>query len=144
MHERRGAIARASFVAYRQQPSRPRYRSVTDTTFVSDPDAPAASRTVTVIVKLRGKTMMYVCPALNEPSLEAVPVDVEPSPQLIVYDHGPLWFASLKLKLVEYRRPVTAVWSGPALTTGALLGGAVILNAALVALVRPDALATNV
>jgi len=73
------------------------HSSKTDTIFVSEPDAPAASRTVTVIVKLRGKTMMYVCTALNEPSLTSVPVDVLPSPQLIVYDHGPLWLASLKL-----------------------------------------------
>jgi len=65
----------------------------------------------------------YVCPLLNEPSpaLETVPLDVEPSPQLIVYDHGPLWFASVKLQRSVYSRPVTAVSSGPAFTTGGAL-----------------------
>src|SRR2546422_10037842 len=33
------------------------HNSVTETTFESDPEAPLASVTVTVIVKLRGKTM---------------------------------------------------------------------------------------
>src|SRR6266545_1094558 len=99
-----------------------RYSSSTDTTFVSEPDAPAASVTVAVIVKLRGRMMTYVWLTVNEPWLVLLPVLVEPSPQSIRYDHGPLPFASLKLKLVEYSRPVTAVSSGPALTTGALFG----------------------
>src|SRR2546429_8313976 len=30
-------------------------------------------------------------------SLETVPVEVDPSPQLILYDQGPLWLASVKL-----------------------------------------------
>src|SRR5438094_5691229 len=34
------------------------YNRVTDTTFESDPEAPLASVTVTVIVKLRGRTMI--------------------------------------------------------------------------------------
>jgi hypothetical protein len=38
---------------------------------------------------------------LNVPWTVLLPVDVEPSPQLIVYDHGPLPFASLKLGLIE-------------------------------------------
>src|SRR5882672_8792747 len=77
------------------------HKSVTETTLLSEPEAPAASLTVTVIVKLRGKMITYVCPTENEPCAVRVPVDVVPSPQLIVYDHGPLLFASLKLKLVE-------------------------------------------
>src|SRR6266581_3367547 len=77
------------------------HSKVTDTTFESDPEAPLASVTVTVIVKLRGRTMMLVCPALNEPSLETLPLDVEPSPQSIAYDHGPLWLPSLKLHVNE-------------------------------------------
>ena len=60
------------------------YNRSTETTLVSEPDAPAASVTVTLIVKLRGRRMMYVCPAENVPSLETFPLDVEPSPQLIV------------------------------------------------------------
>src|SRR6266702_749091 len=88
------------------------------TTFVSDPEAPAASVTVTRIVKFLGKRMTYVWPALYVPWLDTLPVDLEPSPQSIVYDHGPLLFASLKLQLNESSRPVTAVWSGPAFTTG--------------------------
>jgi len=51
-----------------------------------------------------------------------VPVETPPSPQSIRYDHGPSLLASLKLGLNEYSRPVTAVSSGPALTTGGLLG----------------------
>src|SRR3989442_16020515 len=60
------------------------YSSNTDTTFVSEAEAPAASVTVTVIVKLRGRMMTYVCPAENVPSLETFPLSVVPSPQLIV------------------------------------------------------------
>src|SRR6266571_2721918 len=71
------------------------------TTFVSDPEAPAASVTVTRIVKFLGKRMTYVWPALYVPWLDTLPVDLEPSPQSIVYDHGPLLFASLKLQLNE-------------------------------------------
>ncbi len=44
---------------------------------------------------------MYVCPALYVPWLETLFVVVLPSPQSIVYDHGPLLFASLKLQLNE-------------------------------------------
>src|SRR2546425_12249755 len=64
-----------------------------------EPEAPAASVTVTRTVKLRGRMMTYVSPAVNEPWLVALPVVVEPSPQSIVYDHGPLLFASVKLQL---------------------------------------------
>ncbi len=71
------------------------------TFFVSDPEAPAASVTVTVTVKLVGIRTAYVWLTVNEPWLVLLPVLVEPSPQLIVYDHGPLLFASLKLTLVE-------------------------------------------
>src|SRR6266851_4457999 len=106
------ALARASLVAPKQQPSRARYSSRTETTFVPEPEAPAASVTVTRTVKLRGRMMTYVCPAVNEPWLVALPVVVEPSPQSIVYDHGPLLFASVKLQLSVYSRPVTAVSSG--------------------------------
>ena len=47
---------------------------------VSDPDAPWLSLTVTVIVTLRGRRTMYVCPALIVPWVEVLPVVVEPSP----------------------------------------------------------------
>ncbi len=63
-----------------------------------------------------------MCPALYVPWLETLPVDVLPSPQSILYDHGPLLFASLKLQLNDQSRPVMAVSSGPAFTTGAVLG----------------------
>jgi len=63
-----------------------------------------------------------VCPALYVPWLETLFVVVLPSPQSILYDHGPLLFASLKLQLNDQSRPVIAVSSGPAFTTGALLG----------------------
>src|SRR6267378_6219216 len=69
----------------------------TVTTLVSEPEAPAASVTVTRIVKSRGRTMMYVCPTVNVPWLVLLPVLVEPSPQSIVYDHGPLPSRSVKL-----------------------------------------------
>src|SRR3989454_4713826 len=59
--------------------------------------APAPSVTVTLTVKVFGKITTYVCPFVNEPSLETVPVEVDPSPQLILYDQGPLWLASVKL-----------------------------------------------
>src|SRR5437879_7410931 len=98
------------------------YSSNTDTTLVSEPEAPWLSVTVTVIVKLCGRTMTYVWPTLNEPWLVTVPVETAPSPQSIRYDHGPSLLASLKLGLNEYSRPVTAVSSGPALTTGGVLG----------------------
>ena len=62
-----------------------------------DPTPLAASVTVTLTVKVFGKITMYVCPLVNEPSFETVPVEVEPSPQLILYDQGPLWLASVKL-----------------------------------------------
>jgi len=106
----------------RGAPAEGAHRSSTDTDFWSDADAPAASVTVTVIVKLRGRTMMYVCPALYVPWLGTLPVDVFPSPQSILYDHGPLLFASLKLQLNDQSRPVTAWSSGPAFTTGGELG----------------------
>jgi len=78
-----------------------RHSSNTETTFVSDPEAPAASVTVTVTVKLVGIRTTYVWLTVNEPWLVLLPVLVEPSPQLIVYDHGPLPLASVKLTLVE-------------------------------------------
>jgi hypothetical protein len=121
MHERRGALAHASFVALEPQPSRRRYRSSTVTVLELDPDAPAASVTVTRTVKLLGRRTTYVCPAVNDPSLDTVPLDVEPSPQSIVYVQGPLWLASVKLQLSEYSTPVTAVSFGPAFTTGGAL-----------------------
>src|SRR5258708_24939078 len=109
MHERRGAIARAAFVAQQHQPSRRRYRSRTDTTFVSEPDAPAASVTLTVTVNERGSRITYVCPTVKLPWVVLVPVLTDPSPQSIRYVHGPLAFASLKLCVDEYSKPVTAV-----------------------------------
>ena len=60
------------------------HNRVTETTLESEPEAPAASLTVAVIVKLRGRMMMYVCPTVNEPCVVLVPLDVVPSPQLIV------------------------------------------------------------
>ena len=57
MHERRGALAHASFVASKPQPWRSRYSSRTETTFVSDAAAPAASVTVTRTVNERGRTI---------------------------------------------------------------------------------------
>src|SRR6267378_27850 len=120
------------------------HNSVTETTLLSEPEAPAASVTVAVIVKLRGRMITYVWFTVKLPWVVLVPVLTLPSPQAIRYDHGPLPFASLKLKLVDHRRPVSACSSAPAFTTGALLGGVVMLNAALVAPVKPDALATSV
>src|SRR5690348_5167260 len=64
--------------------------NTTVTTFEAEPEAPRLSVTFTVIVCVpRGRT--YMCPVLNVPGLDAVPVvgDV-PSPQSIEYDHGPL------------------------------------------------------
>ena len=43
------------------------YKSNTETTFVSEPEAPWLSVTVTRTVKLLGRTMTYVCPTLHEP-----------------------------------------------------------------------------
>jgi hypothetical protein len=60
------------------------HRSRTVTVFEADPEAPAASVTVTVTVKLRSAKTTYVCVAEYEPSLETLPLDVDPSPQLIV------------------------------------------------------------
>ena len=76
---------------------------------MSDPESPAASRTVTVIVYVRGKIVTYVCPLLKDPWLETVPLDVEPSPQLIVYVHGPFGVPSLKLQFRLNRMPVSVV-----------------------------------
>ncbi len=127
-------------MAPEQHPSRLRYRSKTVTTFVSEPDALAASVTVTLIVKLFGKITTYVCPLVNEPSLDTVPVDVVPSPQLILYDHGPLWLASVKLQCRLYSTPVNAVSSGPAFTTGGALQfteyGTVVVAPAITVAVR--------
>ena len=96
MFERRGAVASASFVAFKPQPSRSRYSSSTETTFVSDADAPAASVTVTRIVNERGRIITYVCPTLKLPWLVLVPVLTLPSPQSIRYVHGPFPLASVK------------------------------------------------
>jgi hypothetical protein len=52
-------------------------------TFVSDPEAPLLSVTVTVMVRVLSSPK-YECPALIVPGLDALPVDVEPSPQLMV------------------------------------------------------------
>ncbi len=78
-----------------------RHSNNTWTTFVSDPEAPAASVTVTVTVKFVSRRTTYVWLTVNEPWLVLLPVLVDPSPQLIVYDHGPLPLASVKLTLVE-------------------------------------------
>src|SRR5438477_6811406 len=88
-------------LASRSLPVSARYSSSTETTFESEPDAPAASVTVAVIVKLRGRRITYVWLTVKLPWVVLVPVLTVPSPQAIRYDHGPLPFASLKLKLVE-------------------------------------------
>src|SRR5882672_8414398 len=58
---------------------------ITVTTFVSEPEAPWLSVTVTRIVWLP-KGRRYVCDAVNVPWLDRLPLEDDPSPQLIVYD----------------------------------------------------------
>src|SRR6266705_3676107 len=53
----------------------------TDTTFVSEPEAPWLSVTVTVTVKLCGSTTTEVCVAVNDPCVVRLPVVCESSPQ---------------------------------------------------------------
>lgn len=61
------------------------------TFLVSEPDAPRLSVMVTRIVRVpRILSPRYVCPTENEPAADLVPVEDWPSPQSIVYDHGPL------------------------------------------------------
>jgi len=73
------------------------YSNNTFTTFVSDAEAPWLSVTVTVIVKVLGSRMIYVCPLLIVPWQHVVPVDDDPSPQSIRYVHGASLSTSLNV-----------------------------------------------
>ena len=100
-----------------------RYSNSTETTFVSDADAPWLSVTVTRSVKLLGSRVIYVCPLLIVPWQHVVPVVDEPSPQSIRYVHGPSLSGSLNVAFSVNSSPVNAVSSGPAFTVGGLFGG---------------------
>src|SRR4051812_26853812 len=113
------------------------YSSTIVSRFVSEPGAPRLSRMVTVIVLVpRTLSPRYVCPTENEPAVVLVPVDVEPSPQLIVYVHGPL-SGSLNDTFCVYSAPSSTVWSGPAFTTGAVFGGVTVVDFDAVPLCAP-------
>src|SRR5207249_10617835 len=73
-------------------PGSPGSPVITVSTFESEPEAPWLSVTVTRIVKLPSR---YECDALIVPWLDVLPLADEPSPQLMVYDHGPSLFGSL-------------------------------------------------
>ena len=63
-----------------------------------------------------------MCVAVIVPWLVVVPlVGDEPSPQSIVYDHGPSLSGSLNVAVSVYIKPTSIVSSGPALTVGGRL-----------------------
>ena len=103
---------------------RPRaYNVVTLTVFESEPLSPPGSVTVIVSVYVAGRTVIYLCDALIDPS-PAVNLEELPSPQLIVTVQGPLWSGSLNDAPLRLKSaPTNTPWSPPAFTTGRWFGG---------------------
>src|SRR3989442_1422386 len=64
----------------------------------------------------------YVCVAEMVLWLDVLSLVDEPSPQLIVYDHGPSLSGSLNVACSVQSRPTSTVASDPALTVGGWLG----------------------
>src|SRR5207302_1770277 len=88
-------------------PGSPGSPVITVSTFASEPEAPWLSVTVTRIVKLPSR---YECDALIVPWLDVLPLVDEPSPQLMVYDHGPSLLGSLHDAVSLQRIPTNTVW----------------------------------